>query len=137
MKKIMTAVALSFSALMATSVIYADPPFGHKHGHNKGGNGNGNAFGHEKRGFREFRQDEEYIQEQRREREERGVRRLQQHRWQPGYVMPQHYRGDSYKVGYKDHNLPKPSRNQQWYKINNDYILVDSDSNSILKILGL
>ncbi|MGM9451559.1 RcnB family protein, partial [Klebsiella sp. K47] len=37
----------------------------------------------------------------------------------------------------KDHNLPKPNRNQQWYKINNDYILVDADSNNILRIMGL
>ena len=64
-------------------------------------------------------------------REERGFERLKQHRWQPGYVMPQHYRGNGYKVDYKDNNLPKPDRNQQWYKINNDYILVDTDSNSI------
>ncbi|WP_171256076.1 RcnB family protein, partial [Acinetobacter baumannii] len=27
-------------------------------------------------------------------------------------------------------------RNQQWYKINNDYILVDTDSNSIVSIRG-
>ena len=51
--------------------------------------------------------------------------------------MPQHYRGNSYKVDYKDTNLPKPARNQQWYKINNDYILVDSDSNSIVNIRGM
>ncbi|MGH2251928.1 RcnB family protein, partial [Enterococcus faecalis] len=61
----------------------------------------------------------------------------QQHKWQQGYVMPQHYRGKGYKVEYKDHNLPKPNRNQQWYKINNDYILVDADSNNILRIMGL
>ena len=34
-------------------------------------------------------------------RQERGVERLRQHRWQEGYVMPQHYRGNSYKVDYK------------------------------------
>ncbi|WP_171251028.1 RcnB family protein, partial [Acinetobacter baumannii] len=33
-------------------------------------------------------------------------------------------------------NLPKPDRKQQWYKINNDYILVDTDSNSIVSIRG-
>ncbi|KCX76945.1 hypothetical protein J532_4497, partial [Acinetobacter baumannii 940793] len=26
------------------------------------------------------------------------------------------------------HDVPKDDGNQQWYKINNDYILVDTDS---------
>lgn len=133
MKKILTALALSFSALIATSMTFADPPHNDRGYQNRG---NGNAYGHDKKKFRDFNQDEDMMQEQRREREERGVRRLQQHRWQPGYIMPQHYRGDGYKVAYRDKNLPKPGKNQQWYKINNDYILVDSDSNSILRILG-
>ena len=89
------------------------------------------------RNHRDRGNDDDNIQEQRREREERGVKRLQQHKWQMGYVMPQHYRGNSYKVDYKDENLPKPSRNQQWYKINNDYILVDSDNNNIVNIRGM
>lgn len=78
----------------------------------------------------------ERIQTERREREERGVQRLKQHKWQTGYVMPQHYRGDGYKVEFRDFNLPKPARNQQWYKINNDFILVDADSNSIVRIVN-
>ena len=80
--------------------------------------------------------DVERIQTERRQREERGVQRLKQHKWQTGYVMPQHYRGDGYKVEYRDFNLPKPARNQQWYKINNDFILVDADSNSIVRIVN-
>ncbi len=76
------------------------------------------------------------IQNERRLREERGLQRLKQHRWQMGYVMPQHYRGDGYKVEYREYNLPKPNRNQQWYKINNDFILVDADSNNILRIVS-
>ena len=51
--------------------------------------------------------------------------------------MPQHYRGDGYKVEYREHELPRPERRQQWYKINNDYILVDSENNSIIRILGM
>lgn len=86
---------------------------------------------------RDASSDNDNVYEKHREREERGVQRLQQHKWQAGYVMPQHYRGDGYKVEYRDYDLPKPNRNQQWYKINNDYILVDADSNNILKIMGL
>ncbi|MFK8933350.1 RcnB family protein [Acinetobacter junii] len=80
--------------------------------------------------------DNENRMRERRMREERGVERLKQHRWQAGYVMPQHYRGNGYKVDYKQNNLPKPGRNEQWYKINNDYILVNSDDNSIIRIVG-
>ena len=120
MKKILTVLAISFSALIASSLSTAAPQFDHDHP----------RYGNEPRG-RDFRDsDDDDQQDRRRMREERGVKRLQQHKWQQGYVMPQHYRG-------KDHNLPKPNRNQQWYKINNDYILVDADSNNILRIMGL
>ena len=82
------------------------------------------------------RPDDENRMRERRMREERGVERLKQHRWQAGYVMPQHYRGNGYKVDYKYNNLPRPGRNEQWYKINNDFILVNSDDNSIIRIMG-
>ncbi|WP_407304921.1 RcnB family protein [Acinetobacter sp.] len=132
MKKILTILAISFSALMANSVTTAAPhetednhrSWDQPH-HQQSNNG---------RNVRD--DDDDRMQDKRRGREERGVKRLQQHKWQTGYVMPQHYRGNGYKVDYKNHDLPKPSRNQQWYKINNDYILVDTDSNNILRIQG-
>ncbi|MCL6235789.1 MULTISPECIES: RcnB family protein [Acinetobacter] len=136
MKKILPILAISFSALIASSITSAAPHFKNDE---RGFDGpRGNAYGQMKKD-RDFRgyQDDDDLEDRRRMREQRGVKRLQQHKWQTGYVMPQHYRGNGYKVDYKDHNLPKPSRNQQWYKINNDYILVNSDSNSILKILGM
>lgn len=100
---------------------------------NKDERANAAAFTAEQYNERNDRNERQY---DRRERQERGVQRLKQHRWQMGYVMPQHYRGDGYKVEYREFNLPKPSRNQQWYKINNDFILVESDSNSIVRIVG-
>ncbi|NCI79709.1 hypothetical protein XA39_10165 [Acinetobacter tandoii] len=130
MKKTMAILTISFSALMASSLSSAAPHFdnrGDDHPRNNQGKG---------RDFRDFDQGDERIQDKRRMREERGVKRLQQHQWQTGYVMPQHYRGNGYKVEYKEHNLPKPGRNQQWYKINNDYILIDSGSNGILRIVN-
>jgi len=133
MKKILAIIAISLSTLSVTQISSANPRFDNDNGgYDRRDTGD---RGYRGRNFRE--NDDENIQEKRREREERGVRRLQQHKWQPGYVMPQHYRGNSYKVDYKDNNLPKPSRNQQWYKINNDYILVDSESNSIVSIRGM
>ncbi len=70
MKKILTVLAISFSALMASSLSTAAPQFDHDHP----------RYGNEPRG-RDFRDSV---------REERGVKRLQQHKWQQGYVMPQH-----------------------------------------------
>ena len=125
MKKMLAILAISFSALMTSHIAIAGPHWDEDRGSERG------------QGKKRYDQNDDDVREQRREREERGVRRLQQHKWQTGYVMPQHYRGNRYKVDYKDSNLPKPGRNQQWYKINNDYILVDSDSNNIVGIRGM
>ena len=128
MKKILTVLAISFSALMASSVSSASP---HDRQDNRRGWGQSRAQNEQDR---DLRDEDGRMQDKRRSREQRGVNRLQQHKWQTGYVMPQHYRGNGYKVDYKNNDLPKPARNQQWYKINNDYILVDTDSNSIVRI---
>ena len=131
MKKILTILAISFSALMANSVTTAAP-----HDNDRDWDQPRHQSENKGRDFRDNDDDDDRMQDKRRVREERGVKRLQQHKWQTGYVMPQHYRGNGYKVDYKEHDLPKPSRNQQWYKINNDYILVDTDSNNIVRIQG-
>ncbi|MCU4587811.1 RcnB family protein [Acinetobacter ursingii] len=130
MKKILTVLTLSLTALMST-VSVAGPYFDRDNSHDF-------PQARKERGYdRNHNDDNEQMRsEQRRMREERGVQRLKQHRWQAGYVMPQHYRSNGYKVEYRDHNLPKPDRNQQWYKINNDYILVNSDTNDIIRIVG-
>ena len=128
MKKVLVALAISCSTFMLSHVAIASPHFNaelqmdSRHGHGKKG--------------REFRENDQGQHDKRRMREERGVKRLQQLRWQPGYVMPQHYRGNGYKVEYKEHSLPRPDRKQQWYKVNNDYILVNSETNSIIRIVG-
>ena len=134
MKKILTILTISFSALMANSVTTAAPH--EKHDNNRGWDQPRHQQSNNGRDFRNHDDDDDRMRDKRRGREERGVKRLQQHKWQTGYVMPQHYRGNGYKVDYKSHDLPKPSRNQQWYKINNDYILVDTDSNNIVRIQG-
>lgn len=127
MKKILVALTMLISTFMLTNVVNAAPNFNDDSRMDQPRHTQGKKF-------RE--QSNDHFEDPRRMREERGVKRLQQLRWQPGYVMPQHYRGSGYKVDYKNHNLPKPDRKQQWYKINNDYILVDSETNSILRILG-
>lgn len=135
MKKLFTILTLSIAVLTTSMASFADPPFDREQspkGPKGGPRGEWNDRGHKS----DRDDNRNRVRDERRMREERGFERLKQHRWQPGYVMPQHYRGNSYKVNYKDSNLPKPDRNQQWYKINNDYILVDTNSNSIVSIRG-
>ncbi|WP_139850485.1 RcnB family protein [Acinetobacter pullicarnis] len=124
MNKFLAMSAIIFNLMIISQIVNANPR-------------DSNGSGHSRQAHRDGASDGYMMEERRREREERGVRRLQQHKWQAGYVMPQHYRGDGYKVDFRENNLPKPSRNQQWYKINNDYILVDSEDNSIIQIMGL
>ena len=121
MKKFFIILVLGSTTLLSSMVSFAGPHFD-RDDDSRGGGWQGRNFD---------RPDDEN-----RMREERGVERLKQHRWQAGYVMPQHYRGNGYKVDYKYNNLPRPGRNEQWYKINNDFILVNSDDNSIIRIMG-
>ena len=130
MKKVLVALAMSCSAFMLANVANAAPHFNDEQRMERG------PGHHQAKKAREFHDDHQDQYDKRRMREERGVERLKQHRWQAGYVMPQHYRGNGYKVDYKYNNLPRPGRNEQWYKINNDFILVNSDDNSIIRIMG-
>lgn len=124
MKTMLAAMMMSISALLATNFAMATPDHERRTEQSRS----------ESR-YSSMSTSEDERRESRRSREEHGVKRLQQMSWQPGYVMPQHYRGNRYKIESKEYNLPKPGRNQQWYKINKDYVLVDAESNSIVKII--
>lgn len=132
MKKIVTVLTLSFSALLLANTVPA-APFAHELQEQDSRERSERSRGMDRRAQHQLNADQDF-QDRHRFKEERGVKRLRQHKWQTGFVMPQHYRGNSYKTEYKDYNLPKPGRNQQWYKINNDFILVDEESHNILKV---
>ena len=136
MKKVFIILILGSTTLFSSMGSFAGPHFDRDDSRGGGWQGRNLDRDDDPRGNWQRRPGEENRDRERRMRQERGVERLKQHRWQEGYVMPQHYRGNSYKVDYKDNNLPKPGRNEQWYKINNDYILVNSDDNSIVRIMG-
>ena len=136
MKKVFIILILGSTTLFSSMGSFAGPHFDRDDSRGGGWQGRNLDRDDDPRGNWQGRPGEENRDRERRMRQERGVERLKQHRWQAGYVMPQHYRGNSYKVDYKNNNLPKPGRNEQWYKINNDYILVNSDDNSIVRIRG-
>lgn len=57
----------------------------------------------------------------------------QRQRWKVGFVLPQHYRGDGYRVSAQEVGI-NSSKDQQWYQINQQYLLVNQ-SFQILKIV--
>lgn len=67
-----------------------------------------------------------------------GVKRAAAQQWKAGNKFPAQFRGAGYKVDYKHHKqLSKPGKNQQWFKADNRYILVNTATYSIIKVLGL
>lgn len=65
-----------------------------------------------------------------------ATKKQAQHNWKVGHQYPNQYRSTNYKVDYK-HNkkLTKPGRNQQWYKADGKYILVNTANHSIIKVI--
>ena len=61
----------------------------------------------------------------------------QQHqKWQVQHKLPDMYQNSSYRVSsYQRHQLSKPDRNQQWYKVNGHYLLTDTKTDRIVKIV--
>ncbi|WP_373686038.1 RcnB family protein [Acinetobacter sp. YH12027] len=59
------------------------------------------------------------------------------HTWRSGRKVSSEYRGHRYKG---DHNkykkLSKSGKNQQWIKVNGDYILMNAVSHAIIKIIA-
>lgn len=59
------------------------------------------------------------------------------HDWRAGQKVPSQYRGNSYKVDHSKYKkLSKPGKNQQWIKVNGDYVLTNLISHSIIKIIA-
>ena len=56
--------------------------------------------------------------------------------WKPGNPLPSQYRGPGYKVDYtKYKKLNKPGKNEQWIKVNGDYVLTNVLNHNIIKIV--
>lgn len=116
MKKLLSAIAISISAIMAASSTFAAPPE-HAQGHQPA---------------------QQKHDQQHPNNHGADVKRGPQNNWNAGHKYPTQYRGAGYKVDYK-HNkkLSKPGRNQQWYKADGHYVLVNTATYAIIKVLGL
>lgn len=58
------------------------------------------------------------------------------HDWQQGHKVPAQYQGNSFKVdASKYKKLSKPTKNQQWIKVNGDYVLMNTATYKVLKVI--
>ena len=56
--------------------------------------------------------------------------------WKPGNPVPTQYRGKSYQVDHtKYKKLNKPGKNEQWIRVNGDYVLTNVLNHNIIKIV--
>ena len=62
----------------------------------------------------------------------------QPHRdWKAGYKIPNQFHAANYKVDYhQSKKLSKPGKNQQWVKINGDYVLMNTNSYKVIKVVS-
>ena len=57
--------------------------------------------------------------------------------WKAGQKLPNAYHSNAYKVDHQKYKkLSKPGKNQQWIKVNGDYVLTDIRNHSIIKIIA-
>ncbi|TCM64339.1 nickel/cobalt transporter regulator [Acinetobacter calcoaceticus] len=111
MHKIITAVAFSITTLMATSAI-ASPNTQH---------------GQQQRQDHHNQSSAHY------------TKPVASHhaQWRSGQSFPSQYHSSRYRVDYRQYKqLPQPGRNQQWYKVNGDYVLVNTQNHKILRVIG-
>ena len=130
MKKVLTAIAISMSALMATSAMAANNDYrdnNHQNSTwNNAANDHRNTHGNDKRFDRNDRDNNRY-----------NSSVNPSHQWRTGQTLPRQYSSSRYQVnGSTLKRLPKAGRNQQWYKIGGDYVLVNERNDKILKIMG-
>lgn len=56
--------------------------------------------------------------------------------WKPGQALPSRYYGQDYRFDYrKNKKLAKPEKNQQWIRVNGDYILINTVNHRILRVV--
>ena len=129
MKKILTTIALSLSALMATSAMAAsdhryDDHQRYQQAHSQHDQrwDNNNCYDHN-RWDNNNRYDSKRVNPSR--------------DWRAGQNFPRVFSSSSYKVSDREaRRLPNTNRYQQWYKINGDYVLVNERTDRIVRIIN-
>ncbi|CAB1206602.1 RcnB family protein [Acinetobacter bouvetii] len=128
MKKILTGIALSLSALMATSAMAAPD---HRYDD------------HQRYNHAASQQDHRWDNNSRYDNNRYNQNRYDNKRvnpsqdWRKGQSLPRFYDSSRYKVSDREaRRLPDTGRYQQWYKINGDYVLVNQRTDRIVRIMN-
>lgn len=128
MKKVLTTIALSLSALMATSAMAApdhryDDHQRYQQAHSQHDQrwDNNNRYDHNR--YDNNRYDNKRVNPSR--------------DWRSGQNFPRVFSSSSYKVSDREaRRLPDTGRYQQWYKVNGDYVLVNERTDRIVRIIN-
>lgn len=125
MKKLFTAIAISMSALMATTAMAAPQ---HYQDHRD------NRYQQTKPAPHWNNQQQDH----RFDRHDRNKASVNPSReWRTGQTLPRQYSSSRFEADRNQiKRLPKAGRNQQWYKINGDYVLVNERNDRIVRIIG-
>lgn len=135
MKKLLTTIALSLSAVMATSAAMAAGP-GHDqrfdprkappppaHMVKQGPQFKHNAPPAHANKFKDDRRFDD-------------KRHFNNSKLRVGQTLPRGYDSKRFEVNSRDaRGLAKAGKNQQWYKVNGDYVLVNEKNNRILRVM--
>ncbi|WP_313034086.1 RcnB family protein [Acinetobacter sp.] len=123
MKKVLTTIALSLSALMATSAMAAPD---HRYDD------------HQRYNHAPSHQDKRWDNNNRYDHNRYDNKKVNPSRdWRAGQNFPRVFSSSSYKVSDRDaRRLPNTGRYQQWYKVNGDYVLVNERTDRIVRIIN-
>lgn len=129
MKKILSTLAISLSALVATSAMAAphhDSRFAQHHA-------KPTPPSHWNQ-----KDAKKWHQDHRKQAQRFDDRRLNPSRdWRSGDKLPKQFENNRYRLnGHETRHLPKTAKNQSWYKVNGDYVLVNDRNSKIVRILG-
>lgn len=127
MKKILTTIALSLSALMATSAMAAPD---HRYDDHQ-------RYNHAP--SKPVKQDDHrWDNNNRYDHNRYDNKRVNPNRdWRAGQNFPRVFSSSSYKVSDREaRRLPNTGRYQQWYKVNGDYVLVNERTDRIVRIIN-
>ncbi len=131
MKKVFTAIAISMSALMATAAMAAP----HQYQDHRD-----NRYQQTKPAphWNNKQQDQRFDRHDRFDRNDRNRASVNPSReWRTGQTLPRQYSTSRFEADRDQlKRLPKAGRNQQWYKVGGDYVLVNERNDRIVKIIG-
>lgn len=136
MKKVLTAIAISMSALIATSAMAGSNDYRDQRYSNDRNNSHWNNNDRDHRYKNDSRYDSRYDRNDRDNRYNRSVNPSRD--WRNGQTLPHQYSSSRYEVNSNSvlKRLPNANRNQQWYKINGDYVLVNERNDKIVRIIN-